>query len=45
MTCEISQQESVGGTRYQEVQKCVEVKIQENDLVHQWGVDWSTYPC
>ena len=43
-TCEISQQECVEGTRYQEVQKCVEVKIQGNDLVRQWGVDWSANP-
>ena len=43
-TCEISQQECVGGTRYQEVRKCVEVKIRGNNLVHQWGVVWSTNP-
>ena len=36
---------TVEGTRYQEVQKCVEVKIRGNDLVHQWGVDWSANPC
>ena len=34
----------VGRTRYQEVQKRVEVKIRENDLVRQWGVVWSTSP-
>ena len=44
VTCEISQQECVEGTRYQEVQKCVEVKIRWNDLVCQWGVDWSANP-
>ena len=35
---------SVAGTRYQEVQKFVEVKIRGNNLVHQWGVDWSANP-
>ena len=34
----------VGGARYQEAQKCVEVKIRENNLVCQWGVDWSANP-
>ena len=34
----------VGRTRYQEVQKCVEVKIRENDFVCQWGVGRSASP-
>ena len=44
VTCEISQQECVGGTRYQEVQKSIEVKIRGNDLIHQWGAVWSANP-
>ena len=44
VTCEISQQECVGRYRYQEVQKCVEVKIREKDLIHQWDVGWSANP-
>ena len=44
VTCEISQQECVGRTRYQEVQKCVEVKISENNFVPQWDVGQSANP-